>query len=224
MITGKVGSTRMFLSVGGFSQRTIILRVDPGEPSRLTKANGDNQTANANENLLAPLVVTLDDGGGNVLPGQTITWTVISGSASITGAQSTTTVTNSAGQATVPVRLGTQPGAVQIRASAIGGSQPSVTFNAQVRVTIASMAKVSGDLQKTITNTTFGAPLVVEVRDTRNVAVSGQTVTFAVAAGNATLTANTAVTTPMAALLPRYARAPTPVRSPSPRSSRLFRR
>ena len=194
MITGRVGSTRMILSIAGFTERTIILRVDPGEPSRLTKANGDNQAANANETLLAPLVVTLDDGGGNVLPGHTINWTVISGSATLSGQQSTTTVTNSAGQASMTVRLGTQPGAVQIRATAVGGSQPSVTFNAQVRVTVAALTKVSGDLQTAFTNTNFSTPLVVEVRDTNNVAVSGQTITFAVTSGNATLTSNTAVT------------------------------
>jgi uncharacterized protein (TIGR03437 family) len=153
--------------------------------------NGDNQSGDANANLLAALTVVLDDGGGNVLPAQTVNWSVISGSATV-GNQST--VTNSQGQATNTVRLGAVPGTVQIRATAVGGTQPTVTFNARVNVTLASLVKISGDNQTAFTNANFTQPIVVEVRDTRSTAVSGQVVNFAVTGGSATLTAAQATT------------------------------
>jgi uncharacterized protein (TIGR03437 family) len=193
MITGRVGTTRMLLDIGGgvVSQRTILLQALPGDPGRLRSINGDNQAGDANAHLLAALTVVLDDGGGNILPAQTINWSVVSGSATLANQS---TVTNSQGQATNTVRLGTIPGPIQIRATAVGGTQPSVTFNARLNVTLASLVKISGDTQTAFTNANFTQPIVVEVRDTRSTAVSGQTVNFAVTGGSATLTANQVTT------------------------------
>jgi uncharacterized protein (TIGR03437 family) len=186
---------RIILDVGGLREFQIQLTVTPGDPGRLQVTSGNNQSGSAGENLPSALVVTLDDGAGNPLSGQTIEWTVLSGTATVA---SSTTTTNASGQASNTVRLGNTPGAVQLQARARGGSNPTATFNLQVNVTVSGLNIVSGGGQSAITNTNFASPLVVQVLDTRTPAqgVPGQNVTFAVVSGSATLTpANGVVTT-----------------------------
>jgi uncharacterized protein (TIGR03437 family) len=69
-----------------------------------------------------------------------------------------------------------------------------VVFNATLNVTVTAIVKISGDNQTAFTNSNFAQPLVVEVRDSRNVAVSGQTVNFSVTSGSAALTPASATT------------------------------
>jgi len=194
-ISGKAGDALIRLELGGGyttgNEPFIRLRVLPGQPSRLVIVNGNNQIGNPNASLPAQLIVALDDGGGNASPGSTIRWEVIQGSAILSNPD---TITGPDGRAFNNVRLGTQPGVVLIRATALGGSQPSVTFEARVNVSVGGMAGVSGDNQTTFTNTAFGQPLVVQVNDTRGIGVPGQAVNFTVPSGTATLSAASATT------------------------------
>lgn len=192
-ISGRAGNALIRLELGGGytigNEPFIRLEVLPGEPSRLVKVNGDRQSGNPNANLPAQLIVALDDGGGNASPGATIRWEVIQGSAILANS---TTITAPDGRAFNNVRLGAQPGVVLIRATALGGSQPSVTFEATVNVTVGGLVGISGDRQTTFTNTAFAQPLVVQVNDTRGIGIPGQTVNFTVPSGSATLSAPSA--------------------------------
>lgn len=179
------------IDIGGFSIRNVILDVQPGEPGGLRIISGNSQTGNPNQNLLGLLIVELDDGGGNRLAGANIRWEVIQGVGTLT--QSVTT-TDLNGRASNTLRLGNAPGTVLVRATATGGTQPSVTFEARVNIVAAQVAKVSGDNQRTFTGTPFAQPLVVSVVDAEGRAVPGVPVNFAVTGGSATLSATTVQT------------------------------
>jgi uncharacterized protein (TIGR03437 family) len=192
-VSGRAGEALVRLEIGGGytvgSEPFLRLRVDPGDPARLIITNGNNQSGAPNTTLPAQLTVLLDDGGGNPSPGATIRWEVIQGSALVANS---TTITDPQGRAFNTLRLGATPGVVLVRATALGGTQPSITFEARVNVTVGGIVGVSGDNQTTFTNTAFAQPLVVQVNDTRGIGIPGQTVNFTVTGGQATLSAATA--------------------------------
>ncbi|MCC6591061.1 MAG: hypothetical protein IT168_30530 [Bryobacterales bacterium] len=194
-ISGKAGEALIRLDIGGgYTQGAspfILLRVDPGDPQRLTIANGNNQAGNPNATLPAQLAVVLDDGGGNTLSARTVRWEVISGQATLANPDS---ITDTNGRAVNTVRLGTQPGTVLVRATALGGTQPTVTFELRVNVTVAGLSKVSGEPQQTFTGSAFAQPLVVQVSDSQGRGIAGQTVNFGVTSGSATVSAASAAT------------------------------
>ncbi len=190
-LTGRAGTGTLIVTVGGYTERKFPLRVDAGEPNELKILNGNNQSGDINQVLSAPLVVELGDGGGNTLGSATVRWEIIQGQATLTNS---TTVTDNNGRASNTVKLGTQSGTILIRATALGGKQPSVTFESRVNVTVSGLVKVSGDPQTTFTNSAFANPLSVLVLDNRQIAVPGVTVNFTVNSGSATLSSGSVTT------------------------------
>jgi uncharacterized protein with beta-barrel porin domain len=94
-------------------------------PPQFTIIAGDGQTGFVNSAATTPLEVKLVDGAGVPVAGQTITWQVIGGSASLAGFSS---VTDAAGHATMTFSYGGTPGGISIQAAAYGGTQ-TVTFS-----------------------------------------------------------------------------------------------
>ena len=93
-------------------------------PPQLIKFAGDAQSGFINSAAAVPLEVKLVDGAGAPVAGQTITWQVVGGSATLGGFSS---VTDAAGHATMTFSYGGTPGSISIQASAYGGAQ-TVTF------------------------------------------------------------------------------------------------
>lgn len=182
-LAGRAGTGQATLKVGGQFERNLFVTLDPGEPSVLKVLTGDNQSAAPNENIQA-LTVQLDDGGGSLLQGVRVRWTVTQGSAIIANPE---TFTDALGRATNNVRLGLVPGVVTIRAIADGGTNPSVVFNLRITAVVAALAKVSGDGQTTFINTPFAQPLIVQINDNRGLPVPGQPVQFTLASGPGTI-------------------------------------
>jgi uncharacterized protein (TIGR03437 family) len=91
----------------------------------LQAVSGGGQSAVANMNFLQPLIVVVNDSKGNPLPGETVDFTVSSGSATLTA---TSAVTDANGRASVAVTAGT-PGPVVITATL---NNLSVVFNLTV--------------------------------------------------------------------------------------------
>ena len=126
-------------------------------PPTFTIVSGDAQSGLVGTAAPLPLTVNLKDGGGNPVVGQTITWTVISGSATLSAFSSTTDV---AGNASVNFSFGTSAGPITIQAAAYGGAATlnfSETANAP-----AGVAKASGDAQTGAPGSTL-APFVIQL-------------------------------------------------------------
>lgn len=74
---------------------------------------GNNQSVPAGTPASEPLAVRLQDQYGNPVPGSSVTWALLSGSATLSAAS---TDTDAGGSATVSVTAGPTPGPVAIRA------------------------------------------------------------------------------------------------------------
>lgn len=95
-------------AVGNFTV-TILVNV-----TSLTKVSGDNQVALTGQQFPMPLVVALADDRGSPVPNQTVSFQVVSGSATLS---SSTAMTDASGQARVNVTAGSSAGTVVVRAS-----------------------------------------------------------------------------------------------------------
>jgi uncharacterized protein (TIGR03437 family) len=190
-LLGKSGTATVRVRLGGYAERLLNLQVEPGDPGAMRIVNGDNQTGRPGDRALANLIVEVGDGGGNTLPGAGVRWEVITGNATL---DNTTTTTDGTGRAFNGIRFGNTPGTIQVRATALSGTRPSVTFNFRVTVVVSGLAAAGGNSQTTFINTAFGQPLAVRVTDAQNSAVSGAVVTYTLVSGSATLSAPTATT------------------------------
>ena len=173
---------------------SIELTVTPVTPGLVSIVTGNNQSVNPGQ-ASAPLVVKITDGSGAVtIANQNVAWTVSpAGLATVSPAVSTT---NSVGQAQATVTFApTASGQITVRAALTGSNSGiSTVFTLTTNVVIASIAKVSGDLQSTQSGQNFGAPLVVQVNGTNGQPVSNQPIGFAITSGTATLSALSVLT------------------------------
>jgi hypothetical protein len=126
-------------------------------PPTFSIVSGNAQSGLVGTAAAAPMVVHLVDGGGNPVVGQTITWTVTSGSASVASFSS---LTGPTGQASMTFTYGGFAGPITIQAGAYGGA---VTVNfSETALAPGSVAKASGDLQTGAPGSTL-APFVIQI-------------------------------------------------------------
>lgn len=154
-------------------------------PSTLQIVSGNNQIVAPGTQAKEPLVVNVS-AEGKPTPGQTVSWSVTSGQATLSSA---TSVTDSSGNASVNFTAGDSTQPIVIQAS-IPGSQVTLTASP----VIASIAAVSGDNQSGPQGSAGDAPLVVRVTDSTGKPLSGQTVYWGVSAGQAVLAASSSTT------------------------------
>jgi uncharacterized protein YhjY with autotransporter beta-barrel domain len=152
----------------------------------IVKVSGDNQSAPVNSSLPLPLVArALNDGVATA--GIDIGWTVLSGSASVTAASSTT---DGSGDASTSVNFGSSAGPVIIRAARLDDASKYVDFNLTVTAAVVkSIIKVSGDGQSGPVDTTLPQALVVRaLNDGSPVAAVG--IGWSVISGSASVSPN----------------------------------
>ncbi|MEZ5401997.1 MAG: Ig-like domain-containing protein [Bryobacteraceae bacterium] len=190
-LLGKSGETTVRLRLGGYAERLLRILVTPGDPNVIRIVNGDNQTARPGERALANLVIEVGDGGGNNLPGASVRWEVIQGTATL---DNSTTITDQNGRTFNGIRFGNTPGNIQVRATALSGTRPSATFNFRVSVVVSGIAANTGNNQTTFINTNFAQPVSVRVTDAQSNPVNGAVVNFTLVSGSATLSAPSATT------------------------------
>ncbi len=95
------------------SSVTFSVTANPGFPTQLIVLSGQDQAALTSTPLAAPLRVQVSDQFGNVIPGTPVTWSVASGSASVSPG---TSITAGDGVATATVLAGSVAGTIAIRA------------------------------------------------------------------------------------------------------------
>jgi uncharacterized protein (TIGR03437 family) len=149
----------------GFSLTGFVnLNVKAAAIGSIVATSGNNQSANPGQALASPLVATLKDTSGNPLAGQSVTWSASPAAAATLS--STTSVTNSNGQASTNVTFSSSAnGPVTIKVSSVSTPNISTTFTvtAVPPVVVTSLTKVGGDNQSALVGTQFGTPLQVQV-------------------------------------------------------------
>jgi hypothetical protein len=140
-------------------------------PASVSVVSGNNQTAAVNTALSQPLVVQVNDQGGNPIAGVSVVFSAPSGT--FTGSPATT---NSSGQATVNYTTGTSAGVVTITASVDKlNTQMSVAITAGAPSTVTISG---GNNQAGAAGTTLPLPLTVVVADQYSNPVAGVNVGF----------------------------------------------
>jgi hypothetical protein len=117
-VTVVAGVTQAGLSTSFHAEATAAT------PAALAVAAGDGQSGPV-QTVLMPFVVRVTDRFGNLAPGATVAWSVVSGGGTLSGAQS---VTDGEGLAQIVYTLGPAPGTATIRASLPSGA--TMTFTA----------------------------------------------------------------------------------------------
>ncbi len=151
----------------------------------ISRVSGDGQRGVPGSGLLAAFVVKVVDAQENGVSGVTVAWSVTAGGGSLS---QTSTPTNSAGEATVALTLGSTATQNTVTASAEGLTGSPVTFTASA-VQPTSIVSVSGAGQSARLAQPLSQPLVVEVRADDGLGVPGVSVSWAVTVGGGTVSA-----------------------------------
>lgn len=156
----------------------------------LSIVSGEAQSGLIGTAATATLDVVLKDGAGVPMIGQTVNWTVVSGSATLA---SSTSITDGSGNAQVSFTYGSFAGPITFRATAFGGVA-SVDMHATA-VTANSLTKISGDAQAGAPGSTLPVPLTVQIQPPGGVTVlSGVPIDFTVTSGSASVTVASVLT------------------------------
>lgn len=172
-------------TVSGQQGRFTVTGIQAGRTVQLVSGNGQSGLPGAAGS--EPIVVELRDGANAPLAGQAVTWSVISGPATLVTAS---TITDASGRASATFNFGATAGSsiIQLRDTASGQSlQVSVT----ARGNNQTLSLVSGDAQTLVANVA-SAPLVVLLKDVNNAPVAGATITWSTS--NGTLASASTVT------------------------------
>ena len=182
---------------GGNTVEVTVADLDPvvfsavGQaiPQTLAKVSGDEQEGPAGGELAEPFVVSVLDQNGDPLAGTTVTFAVTAGGGTLSATADTT---GENGLAATTLTLGSDPGGNTVEVT-VAGLNPKTYIALGVAIP-RTLSRVSGDQQQGTPGTTLSAPLVVSVLDQNGRALAGAAVTFAVTAGEGTLSATTATT------------------------------
>ena len=166
-------------------EATVAFDVDIAAVASLAIAGGDGQSALPGTTFAAPLQVLAED-SGTPAAGVGITWTLVSGSATITPAGPT----DPTGTASATLTAGAVDGPVVISATRQDAPGATVTFNLTVSA-LGTLVVVEGDDQTLLAGIPSD-PLQVELRDGGGAPVAGATITWSTTAG--TLASATSVT------------------------------
>ena len=157
-------------------------------PRTLTKLSGDGQQGSVWTSLSEPLVVQVQDQNGNVLAGVQVTFAIIGGDGNLSRVTVTTDAQGRAASILTPQVGGT----IRVEVT-VEGLEP-VMFTAVGLLSPQGLTKLSGDEQRGPVGSALAEPLVVEVLDEEGNGLEGAEVTFAVTAGDGTLSVETTTT------------------------------
>ncbi|MBN8732066.1 MAG: hypothetical protein J0L64_16105 [Acidobacteria bacterium] len=195
-LIGRAGQGAFKLIMGANRERSISLIVTPGDPTNLVIVQGNGQSVKPGETATAAFQARVTDAAGNGLQGYTVRWQILSGAATFVTSGNTfqDTTSNATGIVAVNVKAGNTPGAVQIRAQLLVGTQPAANFGMTIVQTATTLRKPttgSGDNQSAFTNANFPTALVVEVLDASSLPVQNASIDWSIVSGAGTLTGTT---------------------------------
>ena len=191
VLGGQLGLVQILGNVGNFATLfPISIRITAGAPGAVTIVQGNNQSGKPGDRLPLSLVVQVTDAFGNVLPGVSVNFKVVTpGSLTLVNVIG---VTDATGRAGASVILGNTAGTFQVTAT-VGNI--TKTFNETVAIPAGGLQLVSGNGQSTVINTAFPSPLVVRAVDANGNGFAGAQVQFAVTGGVASFVGASTPTT-----------------------------
>ncbi|MCC6929945.1 MAG: Ig-like domain-containing protein [Gemmatimonadaceae bacterium] len=158
----------------------------PSIPGKITRVSGDSQSVAAGTSLVAPMVVKVVAQNGSPMLGQTVTWSLETGTSGTL--PSSTSLTDANGLASIVFNAGQVAGKAEVTATA--GSLAGLKFTQTIVAGPASgLVKFAGDNAAALVNA--GVGLVVKVTDQYGNAVSNATVSWEVTSSGGTLSAAT---------------------------------
>lgn len=177
-------------AIGYLEFSSTFIQVARGAPGAVKILTGDMQSAEPGQSLAAPLVAEIESSRGYPLAGQPVTWSVIPVGAATLFRTSATSDPN--GRVSTEVTL-TPSAAEIVQVKATAANNASATFTVRANVSLAGLAKISGDGQIAPLNTAFLQPLVVQAAAAAGGVASGVLVQFSIA-GPGTLNQTSATT------------------------------
>ena len=177
----------MQIVVGEHRVFSARVQVVPGSSRAVSILAGNNQSGRGGQVLPIDLTALVNDNCSTPISGQTVTWSVTQGSATLSNINSTS---DSAGRVSARVTLGQTPGTVQVTVSIAGSKQ---VFNLTNQVVVNSLTLVSGGGQTGFINQTVGQPLVFQLKDVNGNPVPNAQINFTVT-GNGSVSPNPATT------------------------------
>jgi uncharacterized protein (TIGR03437 family) len=177
MVTGELFKTPM------------VIIPAPGSGQNLKYLSGNNQTANIGSVVGNRLVANLTDNCGDPVPNQNVTWTVTSGSATLTN---TISKSGADGNVSTAVTLGQTAGTVKITLSFPGSAD--VVYTLTATVSVSSISLTSGGGQSVLPGQAFPSPLIFTLRTSNGNAVGANITANFSLSGSGTLSAASATT------------------------------
>ena len=185
-----VGANTVEATVAGITEKLTFTATANQVATTLVKISGDSQTGDSGAALSNAFVVEVRDQAGTAMSGVSVAFSVTAGGGTLSAASATT---NASGQAETTLTLGATAGANTVEAS-VAGITGKITFTATANQVATTLVKISGDSQTGDSGTALSNAFVVEVRNQAGTAMADVSVTFAVTAGNGSLSATTATT------------------------------
>lgn len=150
------GYTLLFSDGTLATDTSAAFNITPAAAASIVVASGSPQTTTVNTAFAAPLVATVTDAFGNVVPGASVTFTAPTSGATGAFSNGTTTITastNAAGQVSQTFTANTVAGGYTVAASVVGvGTAANFTLT-NAPGTAAGIVVVSGSPQTTTVNT-----------------------------------------------------------------------
>ena len=195
-ITLPSSSTSISASAAGYTSRSLSVNVQ-AVPDEIVKVSGDSpvQTGEPGAQLSSAFVVRVEDSSNNPIPQQTVTFRVTAGGGNLGGVSSATATTNSSGEASTTLTLGSAAGTNTVEAS-VSGVSSVVTFTATAeRVSVANRLEIEdGNNQTGELNRLLPSPLIVQLLNQDGDPIQGLTIEFEVIQGTGRLSPRTART------------------------------
>lgn len=186
---GTLGAQTLTANANGVTtSATFTATATAGSATNVVKFAGLTQTATVKTAVATRPAVKITDAFGNGVAGVTVTFSVLAGGGTITGATQTT---GTDGLATVGTwTLGQTSGANTLRATAAGSiafGNPADFSATAIAGAPVTMMKLAGDMQTQLAGSLLVIAPSVSLADQFGNSVFNQTVTFAVTSGGGTL-------------------------------------
>lgn len=176
-----VGTNKLEVRVTGLTTRELVASGTVGLAEDVAATSGNSQSGIV-DNVLAPFVVTVQDGEGNVRPNTAVTFVVTANNGTLSTVNATT---NAQGVAQTTLRLGTLVGTNVVEAR-VTGAGAAVFAATGINDVPFSIEAVSGNGQsKTVTSVL--SPFIVVVKDKHGNPTPIAQVDFVFASGGGSL-------------------------------------